>query len=474
MVFEDKLEEARLQGARRRMQIVIILLASLFLVGLVFFVVSLFDFSGEKKLSTAGGENANFQQQIKEENRIKFIDELQIYENELEPRLKTSKAEIWKRDGLFEISEIKKETMAAFAGGEYDKALTSLTLLSEKTRVIVEEGEQIYAQSLENASALLQQDNHVEAQLHIDQALLIAPQSTEALALQEMAEKLQIILPLLEKAGVARSENDVRKEYEVLQEVADLDPERQGIAERMANLAAQLKEQGFEFHISSGFSAIQKGKLKKASYHLSEARKIAPERPELATLGAQIAEQRKVLRLQGFLKEAERAVRQDNWQQVQANYIKAAAEAPENKEVVLGLRRAEKIVGLQQMFSRIFANPYRLANTTGLNEAKNLLEQARDVMNYSFGLQQQSAQLQDLMVKLNRLIPVTIISDSKTYIQVRRVGKVGPVSEKTIQLKPGRYTFEGSRPGYKSKLKETLITYDLNSFTVTIICDEPI
>jgi len=59
-------------------------------------------------------------------------------------------------------------------------------------------------------------------------------------------------------------------------------------------------------------------------------------------------------------------------------------------------------------------------------------------------------------------------------VLVRGIGKVGVISQKTIKLKPGNYTFEGTRNGFKSKLLQVLIPHDQNNYSVRIICDEPI
>ena len=82
--------------------------------------------------------------------------------------------------------------------------------------------------------------------------------------------------------------------------------------------------------------------------------------------------------------------------------------------------------------------------------------------------------MRELIARINQPVPVTVISDNKTYVSVRSVGKVGAVFQKIIELKPGRYTFEGTRRGFKSVLVETFITYDQNDFSVRVICDEPI
>ena len=139
-----------------------------------------------------------------------------------------------------------------------------------------------------------------------------------------------------------------------------------------------------------------------------------------------------------------------------------------------GLRRANHFLDLLADFRRYFSNPYRLANDNVRNKAEKLLAQAKKASSYSFAIKIQAKELSELIIKTNRLIPVTIISDNKTFVLARRVGKVGIISQKSIQLKPGSYTFEGVRNGFKSKLVQAFIPYDRSDFSVQVICDEPI
>jgi hypothetical protein len=100
--------------------------------------------------------------------------------------------------------------------------------------------------------------------------------------------------------------------------------------------------------------------------------------------------------------------------------------------------------------------------------------QAKYSSKYSSGLKKQIDQLDNLIATFNRLIPVKVMSDNMTDVRIRGIGKLGVILHKTIQLKPGNYTFEGTRKGFKSKLLQVLIPYDQNNYSVSIICDESI
>lgn len=456
------------------MQIVIALLATTCIVGLVVFGLSVVDFSAGNRSSDVSNKKEDASINDQEQVRTSFIDNLMEYENDLEPRLQVAGIDVWNRDGLFEITELKKEMMLHFGNGEYDKAQENFQLLRGKTVAILEVAEQIYKENIEKAALFLKDDLYDEAKLHINKALMIAPQSPEALALQEKIETLPVILPLLDGAAVARIENNFPKEYGLLQQVVKIAPQREEVTPRLEELAKLIKNQTFESHISSGFSAAQKNSLKEAAYHYQEAKKVAPERSELSLLSTQISTLERSLRVQKYIKQAEQAVGRDDWQQARDNYVKAAKDVPGNKTVIEGLRQATQVLDLQDRLGQHIDNPYRLTNIGVRSDAEKVLVQAETFSGSSNTVKKQTDQLSELISRLNRLVPVTVISDNKTYIQVRGVGKVGAVSEKIIQLKPGEYTFEGSRDGFSSKLVQAFIPYDVEKFTVRIVCDEQI
>ena len=464
-MIEEKLEKARLLSAQRRMQRAIALFATIGICGLLLFGLSFYDFSAKKDIPVVVAEKVELSETDRENVRNEFKELLQHYENELEPRLQTANVEIWKREALFEFSEIKKKLLLDFSNGEYQKALENLQILQNKTAKILEEAKAIYTENLAKAASFLAEDLYKEAKLHIEKSLLVAPQSPEALELQQEIEKLPLIVPLLNEAKVAGAENDLQKEYDLLQQVLQIAPERKTVADRLRVLKERIKDQDFAMHISSGFAGIETKQAQEARYHYLAAKKVDPERPELSVLLTQLLTLEKSLRVQWAIKQAEQAVRRDDWQQAKENFAKAAKDAPDNKAVIDGLRRSGQVLGLQAKFSQYFNNPYRLANNQVLGEAEQTLSQAETVASYSFAIKRQMEQLRELIVKVNRLIPVTVISDNKTFVVVRGVGKVGVIAQKIIKIKPGKYTFEGIRDGFKSKLVQVVIPYDQDNLT---------
>jgi hypothetical protein len=473
-VIEEKLEQARLRSAKRRMQIGVGLFVVICLCGLLVFALSSYNFSEKDKIAAVRSPKEILSESDREKVREEFKEKLKTYENELEPGLQKVNVEAWNRDSFLETSELKKSVMLDFSNGEYQVALDSLQLLTNMVEDILGEAEHIYEENFEKARSALAEDLYDEAKFHVEKALMVDSQSSEALELQKEVEKLPDLLPLLNGAKVARAENDLEKEYNYLLQALKVAPEREEVSGRLQVLVELIKAQKFDVHIASGFAAVENGKAKDGRYHYQEARRVDSERAELSVLLGKLLALEKSIRVRQAIKQAEQAVRRDDWQQARKYFTKAAKDAPGNKTVTEGVRRADQVLGLLARFSQYSNSPYRLSHAGIRNEAEQTLVLAKSASSYSFAVKRKAEQLVELISKVNRLIPVTITSDKKTYVSVRGVGKVGVVAQKTVQLKPGHYTFEGARTGFKSKLVQTLISYDQNDFNVRVICDEPI
>ncbi len=469
-MIEDKLRQARLRTAKGRMQLGIGLLVTICLCALLVAGLSFFDFS-QKSLPVAEPPKQILAENDQEKIRSELIERLKEYENELEPRLEAANLQGWNPEGLVEITVLKNELMSSFGNGEYGIAMDHLLLLENLTLEMVQQADQIFEENLEKAASLLAEENYEGANRHIEKALSVR-QSPGALALAREIEKLPRTLVLLNGARVARAENNLEKEYDFLGQVLGVAPEREGVKERLGVLAGLIRSRNFDRHISSGFAHIETRQTKKVRYHYQEAQKIDPQRPELSMLMAQLLDLEKSLRVEQAVSQAKQAIRQDDWQKVKMYFARAATDAPENKTVAEGLQRADHFIELLASLGFYLKNPYRLSNPDVRKRAEKRLVQAETASGYSFAIRTQARQLSELMTRVNRSILVTVISDNKTYVLVRSVGKVGVVFQKIIQLKPGNYTFEGARKGFKSKLVQAFIPYDQDSFSVRVICDE--
>jgi len=185
-VIEAKLKEARLRIGKHRMLLGTSLFASLCLCGLLVFGLSYYDFSPKKNnIPAVAVPKERLVESDKGIIRGQVIEKLQEYENKLEPRFEAVNVELWNQNAFIEAHELKKKVMSNFTGGEYRIALDNLQSLENLTRETLKEADNIFKENLEKADLLLTEDIYKEAKFHIQKALLVDPQSPEALELQQ-------------------------------------------------------------------------------------------------------------------------------------------------------------------------------------------------------------------------------------------------------------------------------------------------
>ncbi len=447
------------------------------LCALIVIAPTFYDFSEKKEemvSSPAVAELAVSGTEDDEAIRLEFKELFKQYANEFEPDLGKYNLLFVSESGLAELTSTREAMNLSVAQGNYHTALNHLQNLQNQTKLLLEQAEQSYANTLDKAKNFYSEDKFDEAKQQIDFALQLMPESAEVLVLQEQNEKLSTLLPYLENIGVARAEKDMQKEYDLLQQLLSLAPERTEELQRSKTLAQLIKESTFNEEVGAGFAAFDKGDIQKAKEHYRKAKHVAPERDELKVLGGRIGSYERTVRVRNNISLAEQAIRRDDWKQAQNYYSKAAKDDGDNQKIVEGQRQATRVLTIGERLQLYMNNPYRLTNPAVHQEAERVVEEAQSVTSLSFSVKRKVDELTGLLLEINRPVSVTIVSDNKTNVLVRGVGKVGRVHQKTIELKPGKYTLEGIRKGYKSKLVTVQLPLTQKDYSVRMICDEPI
>ena len=409
-----------------------------------------------------------------EEAREEFKDLLQEYNDGLKPHLQAVNLKNWNPEAFSEINEINEHMMLSFGNSDYFNAINSIKLLTTKALVILQESKKYFEDNIEKANLYFSDDKYDEAELHIKRALIVSPESKEAHSLKKDIERLQKILPYLGKAKVARTENNLLKELKFLERVLKIYPNRSVESERVKLLKKMIRNNDFDNHIATGLSQIKNHKLNDARYHYQSAKKIYPDRVELEVLLKKLLSEEKLYRIEHALKQAEQEIRDDNWEQAKSSFVQVMKDMPDNEMAIAGIKRANEIIETKLIFNQYLKHPNRLSDSNVLRMAKKIIEQAEPSSKYSAEIKKKIGRLNNLIKLFNRLIPVMVVSDNMTSVQVHGIGKLGSIKQKIIYLKPGAYTFEGERNGFKSKLLKILIPYDQNNYSVSIVCDESI
>ena len=180
------------------------------------------------------------------------------------------------------------------------------------------------------------------------------------------------------------------------------------------------------------------------------------------------------MKTERLFQTARTAQEADDWPAALDAYRALHRLRPNDVAAQAGHQTAQRLVSLLTAVSAHLNAPQRLAADNVAAQAGALIEQSRTARPVSPTLVSRADALARLLDRYSRQVPVQVLSDGKTSVSVRGVGRVGTVVSKVIHLKPGAYRFEGSRSGYRSEIVRVSVPPDGTDVSVQVICDEPI
>ena len=314
---------------------------------------------------------------IDSEVRGMFKSALREFERDFESKISAEGFTNWSEDRQRELLSLKDTAISSFGLGKTEEALKLIQLAVKEASLSLEEKQIAFEDALANARTSKDTDDYESAVQYVDNALRLDPDSTEALKLARDIEALPELLKLLQAAKVARAENNLQAEYEMLTSVLNLDPSRTTLRTRVSTLALEFKEAEFSRHVSRGFASLESRRLKEAQASLTSARSIYADRDEIAILDKGIQELKRELETQNLLQDARSAVTADNWELGLELYEKARNIQPDNQIVVEGIAKARTIITLGRQISQHLLAPQRLASGNVATFANDLVNQAR-------------------------------------------------------------------------------------------------
>jgi len=406
--------------------------------------------------------------------RQQYLEAYAHFENTIKPELNKIDLPKWDKPLADRLNANESAAIKQFGEAKYAQANATLDALIKLAETTITDSQNQFESAMQTAQQAFEDNQYEQAKAAISKALMLDSSSNQASALAERIEQLPEIASLVEQIEVAKVENNPQTELTLINQLLTLTPEREALKQRAQTLQTTLNNQKFQSLISQSYAAIDNGRIEAAKSALSQARNIYSNRTELGDVNTAIQQYEKNQRIQSGLTNAAQAESNDNWQAVKTNLEQVVKENPNNKTATEKLTMANNILSLNKQIDDYLESPYRLTNNQLAEQARAAINAAAAFRNQSLSLTRKSRELETVLTAVNQTVPVEVRSDKQTHILVRGVGNVGVVDSKVIQLKPGQYTFEGKRQGYKSKLVEVTIPYDVNRFSLTLVCDEPI
>lgn len=404
--------------------------------------------------------------------REDFKQALRAFEADVEPLISGSPFAQWNGEAQHQIFNTKDKAISLFGSGDYASALAEIDQAKRQAIEELRAMDSAFQDAMTKAQQYYSEDAYNSATVEITKALKLMPQNPSVLALEAQIDALPRVLELIDQANVAHTENNLRTEATNLRLITALAPNRVTVKARLVDVMDQLNELDFSAHVNAGLRYIEAEELARAKISLGQAQNIFPEREEVALLKSKIQSLSKTLTVRAMLANAARAAQVDDWLEAGKQFDAVRVIEPDNAEAVSGSQNSWAIVNLERKIDAHLQNAHRFSSPQVVADVKDILAQITRYSGQSPSLVQKSKALGAELQAYGKTIPVRIISDNETNVVVRGVGKVGKTAERYIDLKPGTYTFEGQRAGFKSRLVKITIEPNAVNPVVEIACNE--
>ena len=393
---------------------------------------------------------------------------------DLQDTLQTRGVEQWAPAAFADVTALAIDGDALYktrqyeaATANYQQALTALQALQDTMP-----GE--LKRRLEIAQQAIEQGDAGAALTELTVAALIEPNSSDVIALQQRAELLPQLLPLLEQSAAAETDGDLSLAQQLLEQATALDPQHQRARSELQRITAKAQSQSFNNAMSKGYAALNENRFDTARKAFLSAATLQQGSSEAASALQEVATAKTAQRLGTLKQQGQKDEQQEQWQQAVNAYEQAQKLDSNIVFASEGLTRSRARAQLDQQFDQAITAPQRLSDATVAGAAAELLQQAKQITPRGPALEQQINQLETLLDQANATVSITLRSDEETEVMVYKVARLGRFAQRELTLRPGTYTATGTRNGYRDVRQSFSITHDNTPTPVTIICTDPI
>jgi len=144
----------------------------------------------------------------------------------------------------------------------------------------------------------------------------------------------------------------------------------------------------------------------------------------------------------------------EHWTTAAEAWRGVLAEQAAAPAALAGLQRATARAELAARLEQFLADPFSLTQQNVFAAAQATLADARAAPAPAEALRARADALAAALALASTPVAVAFESDGRTEVVVHRVGRLGAFERRTLELKPGRYTAVGSRPGYRDVRRE--------------------
>ena len=364
---------------------------------------------------------------------------------------------LWANERFTKLGEDLDNAENLFREGDYEAAMGAYTATRGFLLALQTEMPTRLAEEVTRGDAALGNGDHAVALTAFTIANAIARTDADIKAKVRRAENLNEVLRLVRRAELEEREANYSAALDIFMTARDLDNLWQPTADGVGRMQRAIRMRQFQNAMSEAFQAIARKQYQAARNHFNQAQSILPESKEPADGLAQVAQAETNDAINDKRDEAEAFVAEEDWQQAITSYEAAIAISDSLAFAKEGLEYANWRLNLDKQLTKYLSDPPLLQSNAELQAASGIVKEASGILPAGADLQRQIDSLAKLISTARIQIPVTIRSNGKTSVTVRKRANLGNIDAEMIYLIPGRYTITGERPGYRDVREELVL-----------------
>ena len=353
---------------------------------------------------------------------------------------------------------------------QYDKALIQYEEATETLRALVSKAESTFDSLLGEALQNLQNQQTKAARQSVNEALSIKPGSQIA---QEIRARIKLLPRIIELSRNAKNDElagDYRNALNTYEQIKQLDPRTAEINKTIAAVNEQVRLDQVQKLLTSGFKFLESESFEPARQAFQKVLALDSSNPTARSGLEQIGVNKDLFTIKGKSKAGETSLNNGQWENARQVYEEILQIDPNIQTAIQGRDLAVSHQRVEDLLTRINAEPFKLSSEKLFLEAKAILREGQVLKFQTVKLVELAEKTSQLLSVYAEPVDVVLLSDNATDILISNIGRLGKFQKKIVSLRPGRYTIRGSQIGCKDIYRTIDVSPDYNS--VTLICEE--
>lgn len=370
------------------------------------------------------------------------------------------------------IIDAANQADASFARREYELAIDQYRDATAQLREYVYEQETEFEAAFETGYTALVNRDLALARDSLDRAQEIKPNDQSMSHALARLAKLPEVNTLIREAERAKFRHEYEQAELLLSQAAELDPETQGIDERIRELQQIQRDDDYKLVLTQAYAALTDNDLQLAKSRFENALRIRPGEAG-ATTGLNEVIKRLSNTTIGERKQAAERFEQDGDLRAAMQIYAEVLEIDSNLQFARdGFERTQATIRISSAIERILADPDSLSSNAEFEAAQRTLKDAREHEAVESSHLAKVDKLAELIEKASKPLPIVLVSDNEMEVRLATIGDLGPFARKELKLRPGRYLLTGSGVGCRDVRKTIVVSEGMDP--VAIVCTEPI